>query len=135
MSKDTANAVDWSVQANFQAGAVQFGDRAFTIGGIPAALAGGAWVRAANDSKTYTGDPLVSFSLSQPADVYVTVDDRLAAPFGWLSGWSNTGLKMSTSEAGTARSFTVYTKSFAAGTVNLGPTGTGAVSQYNVVVK
>lgn len=57
------------------------------------------------------------------------------APFGWLSGWSNTGLKMTTSEAGVARSFRVYTKTYAPGTVNLGPVGTGAVSQYNVVVK
>ena len=133
--KDTANAVDWSVQAGFQSGAVQFGDRAFTITAIPAALAGGSWLRAANDSKTYAGDPLVTFSLSQPADVYVSVDDRLGGAFAWMSGWSNTGLKMTTSEGGTARSFSVYTKSFAAGTVSLGATNSGAVSQYSVVVK
>ena len=132
---DTANAVDWSVQANFQAGAVQYGDRAFTVTTIPAALAGGAWLRTANDSKGYAGNPLVSFSLNQPADVYVTLDDRNTAPPAWMAGWSNTGLKMTTSEGGTARSFTVYTKSFAAGTVSLGSSGQAGFSLYNVIVK
>ena len=133
--KDTANAVDWSVQANFQAGAVQFGDRTYTITTIPAALAGGAWLRSANDSKAYTGNPLVSFSLNQPADVYLTLDDRIPAPPTWMVGWSNTGLKMTTSEGGTARGFIVYTKSFPAGTVNIGPSGQVNFSLYNVIVK
>ena len=133
--KDTANAVDWSVQANFQSGALQFGDRAYTFTGIPAALAGSAWLRPANDSKGYTGNPLVSFNLSQPADVYITLDDRQTVVMPWLAGWSNTGLKVTTSEAGVARSFTVYTKSFAAGVVNLGAATRADLSLYNVVVK
>ncbi len=133
--KDTANAVDWSVQANFQAGTLQFGDRTFTVTTIPAALAGGAWLRSANDSKAYTGTPLVSFSLNQAADVYLTLDDRTPAPPAWMAGWSNTGLKMSTNEGGTARSFTVYTKSFVAGTVDLGPSGQAGLSLYTVIVK
>ncbi|MEO8808020.1 MAG: hypothetical protein ABI433_18210, partial [Burkholderiaceae bacterium] len=93
------------------------------------------WLRSANDSKAYTGNPLVSFSLNQPADVYITLDDRLAAPPTWMAGWSNTGLRMTTSEGGTARSFTVFTKSFPAGTVNLGPSGQVGMSLYNVIVK
>jgi large repetitive protein len=131
---DTANAVDWSVQGNLQNGAQQFGDRAFTISALPSALAGGAWVRSANDSKAYAGNPLVSFSLSQPADVFITLDDRANPQPAWLAGWSITGLKMSSNEGGTARSLTVYTKSFPAGTVSLGPLNQG-VSMYNVIVK
>jgi large repetitive protein len=131
---DTANAVDWSVQGNLQNGAQQFGDRAFTISALPPALAGGAWVRSANDSKAYAGNPLVSFNLNQPADVFMTLDDRANPQPAWLAGWSSTGLKMSSNEGGTARSFTVYTKSFPAGTVNLGPLNQG-VSMYNVIVK
>ncbi len=123
------------MQANFQVGTLQFGDRAFTVTSIPAALAGGAWLRTANDSKAYTGNPLVSFSLNQAADVYITLEDRNAAVPGWLAGWSNTGLKMTTNEGGTARSFTVFTKSFVAGTVNLGPSGGAGFSHYNVIVK
>ena len=133
--QDSANAADWSVQADLQAGAVQFGDRAYTVTSLPAALAGGAWVRTANDSKAYTGSTLASFSLCQPADVYLTLDDRYGAPLAWMAGWSNTGLKMTTVENGTARSFTVYTRSFGAGTVTLGPASQAGYSLYTVVVK
>jgi large repetitive protein len=132
---DTANAIDWSVQANLQSGAQQFGDRAFTIAALPSALAGGAWLRSANDSKSFTGNPLVSFSLNQPADVFITLDDRVTAVPAWLAGWSNTGLKMRNSEAGTERSFTVYTKTFPAGSVSLGPLNNAGFSMYNVIVK
>jgi YVTN family beta-propeller protein len=132
---DTANAVDWSVQANLQASALQFGDRTFTITGLPAVLSGSPWLRSANDSKTFTGNPTVSFTLNQPADVYLTVDDRFTGAFAWMAGWSNTGLKMTTDEGGTARSFSVWTKSFPAGTVNLGPVATGGNSMYSVVVR
>lgn len=132
---DTANAADWSVQANLQAAGLQFGDRTFTITGLPAVLSGSPWLRTANDSKTFTGNPTASFTLNQPADVYVTVDDRFTGAFSWMAGWSNTGLKMTTDEAGTARSFSVWTKSFPAGTVNLGPVGSGGNSMYSVVVR
>lgn len=133
--QDGANAADWSVQANLQAGAVQFGDRTYTITGLPAALAGGTWVRSANDSKAYTGGTLASFELGQPADVYLALDDRYGAPLAWMAGWSDTGLKMTTVENGTARSFTVYTRSFGAGTVTLGPAGQAGYSMYTAVVK
>jgi cytochrome c peroxidase len=132
---DTANAADWSVQANLQAAGLQFGDRTFTITGLPAVLSGSPWLRTANDSKTFTGNPTVSFTLNQPADVYVTVDDRFTGAFSWMAGWSNTGLKVTTDEAGTARSFSVWTKSFPAGTVNLGPVASGGNSMYSVVVR
>jgi hypothetical protein len=133
--QDTANAADWSVQSNLQPGALQFGDRSFTLASVPAALAGSTWLRTANDSKAYAGNPLVSFALAQPADVYVTVDARYAAAPAWLAGWSRTALKVTTSEGGTARSFTVYTRSFGAGTVSLGPAGQTGVSLYSVVVR
>jgi YVTN family beta-propeller protein len=133
--QDTGNAADWSVQANLQVGAQQFGDRAYTITGLPAVLAGGTWIRTANDSKSYTGSTLASFSLAQPADVYVTLDDRYTAPLAWMAGWSDTGLKMTTSENGTTRSFTVYTRAFGAGTVTLGPASQAGFSLYTVVVK
>ena len=132
---DTANAADWSVQANLQNGAQQFGDRTFTITALPAVLSGSPWLRTANDSKTFTGNPTASFTLNQPADVYLTVDDRFAGAFAWMAGWSNTGLKMTTSEGGTARSYTVFTKSFPAGSVNLGPAGAAGNSMYSVVVR
>jgi YVTN family beta-propeller protein len=130
--KDTANAADWSVQANLQAGVLQYGDRNYTLTGVPALLQGAPWIRSANDSKSYTGNPTVSFSINQPADVYVAIDDRVGV-LPWLSGWVNTGLKLVNSET-QAKSFTLFRQAFPAGAVSLGPS-TSAGSMYVVIVK
>jgi DNA-binding beta-propeller fold protein YncE len=130
--KDTANAADWSVQGNLQAGTLQYGDRTYAITSVPAALQGAAWIRSANDSKGYTGNPTVTFSISRAADVYVAVDDRIGT-LSWMSGWTNTGTKLVNNES-PARSFTLFRRSHAAGAVSLGPS-TSAGSMYVVVVK
>jgi YVTN family beta-propeller protein len=130
--KDTANAADWSVQANLQAGTLQYGDRTYAITSVPVTLLGAAWLRTANDSKGYTGNPTVTFSIAQAADVHVAVDDRIGM-LGWMTGWTNTGLKLVNNESA-PKSFTLYRRSFAAGTVSLGPS-TSAGSMYVVIVK
>jgi YVTN family beta-propeller protein len=131
---DTANAVDWSIQSNLQVGNLQFGDRTFTFTTVPAQVAGSAWIRAANDSKGFTGNPTVSFTINRSADVYVAIDDRIGAPFGWMtSGWVSTGIKLVNNEA-TPRPLTLYRKNFAAGTVSLGGAATGH-NMYSVIVK
>jgi YVTN family beta-propeller protein len=80
--KDSANAADWSIQANLQAGNQQYGDRTFTMTSVPAALQGTPWIRSANDSKTYTGNPTATFAITKQADVYVAIDDRVGALHG-----------------------------------------------------
>ena len=130
---DTANAASWSVQQNLQVGTLHYGDRTYTLTGVPAALLGSSWIRTANNSRAFTGTPLVSFNINRAADVHVAIDDRVAAP-SWLAGWTNTGLKLVNSESAT-RTFTLYRKNFAAGAVSLGPLATGGVSHYTVVVK
>ncbi len=129
---DTANAADWSVQSNLQVGNAQYGDRSYALASIPAELQGAQWIRAANDSKSFTGSPLVSFRINQPANVYVAVDDRVGT-LSWLGGWTNTGLKITNNET-TSRSFTVYRRAFAAETVSLGAQGSSS-SMYTVLVK
>ncbi len=130
--KDTANAVDWSVQNSLQNGAVQYGDRTYAFTTVPALVAGGRWIRTANDSKAFTADPTVTFNISQAADVYVAMDDRVGAQ-GWMTGWTNTGQKLVNNE-GTPRSFTLFRKNFPAGAVNLGPSSASG-SMYTVIVK
>jgi YVTN family beta-propeller protein len=130
--KDTANAADWSVQASLQNGAVQYGDRTYAFTTVPSLVAGGRWIRTANDSKSFTGDPTVTFTISQSADVYVAIDDRVGAR-PWMTGWTNTGQKLVNNE-GEPRSFTIFRKNFPAGTVSLGPS-TSAGSMYTVIVK
>lgn len=130
--KDTANAADWSVRTNLQVGNQQYGDRAFTFTNVPAVVAGAQWIRTANDSKAFAGNPAVTFSINQAADVYVATDDRLVVP-SWMTGWTNTAVKLVNNEA-TPISFTLYRKNFPAGTVSLGPSGTGG-GMYTIVVK
>ena len=131
--KDTANAGAWSLVTNLQAGNLQYGDRTYTFTNVPASLAGSAWVRTANLSRGYTGATVATFTISQAADVYVGVDTRVGAP-AWMSGWTNSGLQLTNNE-GTPRNFVLFRKSFAAGTVTLGPLNNGSVSMYTVIVK
>ena len=58
---DTTNAANWSIQSNIQVGDVQYGDRGYTLTSVPSSLAGSPWIRTANASKTYTGNPTVQF--------------------------------------------------------------------------
>jgi hypothetical protein len=133
-AKDTANAADWSLQGNLQVGNNVYGDRVYTFTQIPANLLGSTWIRTANDSKTFTGNPAVTFSLSAAADVFVAANDIGPKP-AWLDAtWVDTATNINTQEAGTARTYSVYRKRFVAGSVSLGPWGSGS-SMYTVIVK
>ena len=130
--KDTANASFWTLQGNLQAGAKQYGDRTFKISTMPAEVLGALWLQTANNSKSFTGNPTVTFTISQAADVYVAVDDRVGA-LAWMSGWTNTGLKLINDEP-VPKPFTLYRKNLPAGAVSLGPS-TSAGSMYTVIVR
>ena len=118
---DSANAANWSIQSNLQVGAQIYGDRTYTLATLPSALAGAAWVRVANASKTVTANPLVTFTISQAATVYLAVDTRTGKRPWMDASWSDTGTALTDDESGTARTFEVYAKAFAAGSVVLGP--------------
>jgi len=118
---DSANAINWSIQSNLQVGAQIYGDRTYTLATLPATLAGAAWVRVANASKTVTADPLVTFTISQAATVYLAVDTRTGKRPWMDASWGDTGTALTDDESGTARTFEVYAKGFAAGSVALGP--------------
>jgi hypothetical protein len=134
---DPDNAVDWSVQSNLRTGVPLYGDRTHTLASAPAELIGARWIRTANDSRAATANPLVTFGLTAPATVVVGVDTRLGRP-SWIdAGWMDTGTQLTDFEGGTTfRRYELYTKSFAAGPVALGPAavGTGAANMYTVAV-
>src|SRR5262249_27034820 len=91
---DAANAPDWSIQPALGQGDVQYGDRAYALTTVPGSIAGSEWIRTANDSKTFTGSTLVSFTVTAAADVYVAFNDRIVPLPSWLSstnGWTDTG--------------------------------------------
>jgi hypothetical protein len=118
---DPANAANWSLQTSLHVGVQIYGDRAYSLATLPAALVGAAWVRTANSSKTSTADPLVTFTISQAATVYVAVDTRTGKRPWMDASWSDTGTALTDDESGTARTFEVYGKAFPAGVVSLGP--------------
>jgi hypothetical protein len=118
---DSANAANWSLQTNLQVGVGVNGDRAYTFTALPAAIVGAAWVRTANASKTVTANPLVTFTISKAATVYVGVDARTGKRPWMDASWTDTGTTLTTDENGTSRSFAVFRKDFAAGQVALGP--------------
>jgi len=131
--RDTANAAGWAVMGNLQLGAVQYGDRAYTLSGISTPMLGSAWIRTANLSRSFTADPVATFSINQTANVYVAIDTRTTAP-AWMSGWTNTGQTLVNNES-PAKTFTLFQKQFPAGIVGLGPLNNGGVGMYTVIVK
>jgi hypothetical protein len=130
---DSANAADWSLQTNLQVGSVLNGDRTYPVSGLPAAVTGAAWVRAANDSKTSTANPLVTFTISRAATVYVGVDARSGRRPWMDSSWVDKGTALTTNENGTTRSFELFGRSFAAGSVALGPNAANT-NMYTIAV-
>lgn len=134
--QDSANAVDWSRQVNLQAGNTAYGDRTVTFTTVPPSVAGQEWIRTANDSKSFTGNPLVRFTLTRPADVYVAWCDCQARP-AWLDAtWVDSGENLVTSATTTTeRNFSLYRKNFAAGQVALGPYGFTTGYVYTVIAK
>jgi polygalacturonase len=130
---DTANAADWSVQSNLHVGSVQYGDRAFTLSAVPAGLVGSQWIRTANDSKGSTANPLVRFTVNRSVTVGVAVDTRLGKRSWMDSTWADSGTSVRNNE-GTARTFEIFTKTFPAGQVALGPNGSASSSNYVIIV-
>jgi glucose/arabinose dehydrogenase len=132
---DNANAPDWTVRTNLQVGDQVYGDRTYTFTAIPGNLLGAQWIRTANDSKTATNNPLATFTLNAAADVYIAFNNSAAVP-AWIDGsWTDTGTDITTRESTTTtRTFSVFRKHLAAGTVSLGPWNSTS-SMYIVVVK
>ena len=90
----------------------------------------------ANGDATDTSATFISFDLDRAATVYVAYDGRNGTVFPtWLtSSFANTGLQIDT----TAGVFDLFSRSAAAGTVNLGGNhfngGTGVLHYFVVVV-
>jgi predicted alpha-1,6-mannanase (GH76 family) len=132
---DTANAAAWSLQKNLQKGNLFYGDRTYTFATVPVELVGADWIRTANSSKTYNRSPVVTFTLSAPADVYVAFDNRAARPAWADATWTDTGFDLTQTEnANTTRASSVFKKRFNAGPVSLGVWNNSA-SMYTVIIK
>ena len=124
-------AYEWDTLA---VGTALYIDRAFIFTSVPAAYAGLAYLRAANDDKNRTENPFITFDVNQDVTVYLALDARASTVPSWMIGWTDVGDTIGTDDV----DHSVYSKSFAAGAVSLGGndgTSTGAVSMYNVLVE
>lgn len=132
---DTANATDWSIQINIQPGNQQYGDRTFVLASVPSSVAGSDWVRTANDSKAYTGNPLVTFKVTRDAYVYVAHRDDITGKPSWMTGWTDTGEDITNNES-PVKVFSLFRKSFSVNSmVSLGNNGSTSLGMYMVIVK
>ena len=130
---DRRNAENWSIVPSAQPGMDIFGDRTFTYTGMPAELAGAEYIRTACDSKK-TDAELAAFTAGAPVTVYIAADVRVTPLPAWLSGWTQTGITLSSSNG---EQFTCFAKELAAGEeVRLGTNGmSGTCVNYAVFVK
>jgi hypothetical protein len=135
MVNDTVNSSVWSVETNAQVGNTLYGDRTFTFASLPAVIIGANWIKTANASKNYTSDPLASFTLTQSATVYVSLDDRITNLPAWVSSWNDSGINLLSNGLSGTETFSLYRKTYSANTlVSLGPIANSNVSFYNVFV-
>lgn len=135
--KDTANAADWSVRSNIQVGDQQYGDRTFNFTSVPSTVTGSDWIRTANDTKSYTGNPVVTFQVTADSNVYVAYSDEAISRGekpSWLSGWTDTGDNIINNEPA-PRTFSLFIKSYTVNsTVSLGPNNS-TKGMYTIIVK
>jgi hypothetical protein len=138
----SCNRDKWSIQANFQVGAVAFGDRTYTVDAVPAggmALLGKSWIRTAADSKSYATNPLATFFVNGSV-VYLLVDNRHntgAKPAFLDATWTDQGYDVTIRQTSTSTfPYSVWAKTVTSGTTFALPAiGTTAAPCYIVVVQ
>jgi outer membrane protein assembly factor BamB len=131
--KDPPNAAKWSIQHDLGVDAKVYGDRGAAFKIVFDRVIGTDWIRPADASHTSTADPLVSFTVTSTAEVNVAVDKRVGRP-PWIdSNWEDRGTYLVSSDDVT---YELFRRTFAAGTVELGPNGGPPdAAQYLIVVQ
>ncbi|WP_347160003.1 T9SS type A sorting domain-containing protein, partial [Pontibacter chitinilyticus] len=94
-------------------------DRTYQVTSVPGVLQGAWLIQPPNADKWSTSTAVLSFTLSQPAIVYVAYDPRATALPGWLSGWTKLADRVGVDDSKIS-SMVLYSKSFPAGKVTLG---------------
>ncbi|SDA26480.1 pectate lyase, PelA/Pel-15E family [Ruminococcus sp. YE71] len=127
---DKQNAANWSIVSGFGNGSTIFGDRDFTVQGVPDYLNNAEVVKTACESKLYTSD-LAEFTAAKDITVYTAVDTRVSANLSWLSSWTAVGTSLTVSNG---VELALYKKDVKSGTkVTLGSNG-GEKMAVNYIV-
>jgi hypothetical protein len=109
-------------------------DRGYVFTNVSSIIQGKPYVMTANDDKSRTEVPSISFRVNRDVSVYVAYDARASSLPNWLNGWTNTGQTLDSTDV----PLKLYAKDFAAGPVTLGgnlATGSaGSGSNYTFAI-
>jgi len=118
----------------FDEGKRVYSDRTYTFtNNYPARFRRQAYIQTGNIDKNNILTNFLSFDLLAPAEVLFLYDQRAGSLPGWLNGFTATGETVQTTDT----VFTVHSRRYAPGTVQLGGNAgrsTGADSMYSVVI-
>ncbi|QNF34136.1 hypothetical protein HUW51_15920 [Adhaeribacter swui] len=125
-------------QAKLAVGTIFYTDRDYKITSVPSSLSNQVFIKTPNDDKYVKTSPAVTFSVSQSVTVYVAYDPLATQLPTWLSSWQKLTDRIGINDPRISY-LTVYSKTFAAGTVSLGGNlaspAVGSKNTYIVVVK
>ncbi len=110
----------------------------YTVTSIPVILEDGIWINTANSDRNNTDDNYISFTTDRNIRLYIAYDGGAATRPNWMSGYTDTGVNLSTTNP-SAPLHRLYRKDFPAGSVTLGGNlaagANGADANYVVIVK
>ncbi len=120
-----------------ETGDTLFTDESHTItGSIPGALDDGRWIMTADADANQSNTDYLSFDVPSNSKVFVAYDAAASSVPAWLSGYTDTGLFVATSNA-SAPSLRLYRKDSVLGTLELAgadATTHSAGSNYIVII-
>ena len=125
----SSHGASYSVQYGALAvGMNQYGDASNTFTTIPSPYLGATFIRTAEADATSTGSNLLSFTVNEPVTVYILYSDGYTTKPTWLNGFTDTGNNIVTTKA----TFSVYSKTFTAGTITLGGNSVDGSSDFGM---
>lgn len=102
-----------------QVGKTYYIDRSVALVDVPAALQGLSYIKTANNDKGNTSPSFLSFTVDQPANIYVAYDSRVGSLPRWLiDNFVSTNYSIGVSDKG--QYLHLWSHTTAAGTVTLG---------------
>jgi hypothetical protein len=134
-----ASGLTYNLGVGLKAGSRAYSDRVAAYQRVPAALQGQHFIQTASqDQDISRNSRLVTFTLGEEATLFVAYNSASNFP-GWLStsGFTNTGDSLVVEADGAARSYTLWSRVFAAGEVRLGSNrpGDNTALMYTVVIR
>ena len=127
VSATNPSTYNWSTLTE---GTTVYIDRDYTYSSIPAVYEGFSVLQTANNDKSVTTNPFLTFNIDKSVTVFVAHYQESISRPSWLSSWDVTGDSIITTD----RTLNVYSKEFSAGTVALGGNEGAGGSSYVVFI-